>query len=185
MTAKKGFDVHPRVGIAMSVLSPTERKAVARAIRSPEDFDLCAADPTRSKKLETPDELDVLRVTPQIRLVFKQMGKGIEVLDLVDQATIDRFATRKPARKTAMYQALADATGLSQKQVASVFDELAKLIQREVGRKEPVVIDVLPDQNPSFCWEGMSASFRRSLHRCHVSPFPKEDWKSAIVPMYQ
>jgi nucleoid DNA-binding protein len=50
----------------------------------------------------------------------------------------------KPATKTALYQSLADATGLSKKQVAAVFDELAKLIKREVGKKGPGVIAVPP-----------------------------------------
>jgi nucleoid DNA-binding protein len=45
----------------------------------------------------------------------------------------------KPVSKSAMFQSLAEATGLTRKQVASVFDELTNLIKRDVGRKGPGV----------------------------------------------
>ena len=45
----------------------------------------------------------------------------------------------RPVSKSAMYQSLAEATGLSRKQIASVFDELTNLIRRDVGRKGPGV----------------------------------------------
>jgi len=46
----------------------------------------------------------------------------------------------KPATKSAMYQTLAEATGLSRKQIAAVFDELSKFIRRDVGKKGPGVV---------------------------------------------
>ena len=45
----------------------------------------------------------------------------------------------KPVSKSAMYQSLAEATGLNRKQIASVFDELTNLIKRDVGKKGPGV----------------------------------------------
>jgi nucleoid DNA-binding protein len=45
----------------------------------------------------------------------------------------------RPVSKSTMYQSLADATGLSRKQIASVFDELTNLIKRDVGKKGPGV----------------------------------------------
>jgi nucleoid DNA-binding protein len=38
-----------------------------------------------------------------------------------------------------MFQSLAEATGLSRKQVAAVFDEITNLIRRDVGKKGPGV----------------------------------------------
>jgi nucleoid DNA-binding protein len=49
----------------------------------------------------------------------------------------------KPANKSAVYQALAESTGLSKKQVAAVFDGLTDFIHGEVGKKGPGVF-VLP-----------------------------------------
>jgi nucleoid DNA-binding protein len=45
----------------------------------------------------------------------------------------------KPVSKSVMYQSLAEATGLSRKQIASVFDELTNLIKRDVGKRGPGV----------------------------------------------
>lgn len=49
----------------------------------------------------------------------------------------DKAAKPKAATKTATYQALAEATGLTKKQVALFFDELNKLIKKEIGKKGP------------------------------------------------
>lgn len=43
----------------------------------------------------------------------------------------------KAITKSETYQQIATATELSRKQVASVFDELSKLIKHEVGKKGP------------------------------------------------
>src|SRR5262249_19458794 len=46
----------------------------------------------------------------------------------------------KAATKSAMFQSLADATGLTRKQVASVFDALTEYIKNQVGKKGPGVV---------------------------------------------
>jgi nucleoid DNA-binding protein len=43
----------------------------------------------------------------------------------------------KPATKSAMFQELSTRTELSRKQIAAVFDELAKYIHQEIGKKGP------------------------------------------------
>lgn len=49
----------------------------------------------------------------------------------------------KPMNKSATYQALAEATGLTRKQVAGFFEALEGLIAKELGKKGPGVF-VLP-----------------------------------------
>ena len=48
----------------------------------------------------------------------------------------------KPMNKSAMLQEIAKETGLTRKQVASVFDELTKVLKSQVGKKGPGVINV-------------------------------------------
>jgi nucleoid DNA-binding protein len=48
----------------------------------------------------------------------------------------------KPITKSETYQQLAAATGLSRKQVAAVFDELANLIDQNLGKKGPGVFSL-------------------------------------------
>jgi nucleoid DNA-binding protein len=45
----------------------------------------------------------------------------------------------RAATKSAIFQSLSEATGLSKKQIASVFDELTNLIKRDLGKKGPGV----------------------------------------------
>ena len=46
----------------------------------------------------------------------------------------------KPATKSAMFQSLAETTGMTKKQVATVFDALTEYIKHEVGKKGPGVV---------------------------------------------
>jgi nucleoid DNA-binding protein len=48
----------------------------------------------------------------------------------------------KPATKTEFYGALAEKTGLSKKQVASVFDALHEELKGQLGKKGPGVVNV-------------------------------------------
>jgi nucleoid DNA-binding protein len=48
----------------------------------------------------------------------------------------------KPATKTEFYGALADKSGLSKKQVASVFEALHDLGGRELGKKGPGILTI-------------------------------------------
>ena len=51
-------------------------------------------------------------------------------------------ASPKPRSKTEVYQELATHTGLTRKQVASVFDALGNLLQNELGKKGPGVFAI-------------------------------------------
>jgi hypothetical protein len=99
VTRKKDLKVHRRVGIAMSVLPSAQRSAVSRVLASPSAFAHRAAELTNLKKLApTGEKLYVMNVTPQIRLVYSKSGDRIEILDLVERATMDRLAPKKTGR---------------------------------------------------------------------------------------
>jgi nucleoid DNA-binding protein len=51
---------------------------------------------------------------------------------------------KKPMNKTEILNALAEATGLSKQQVAGVFEQLAKLIQKNLANDGPGVL-MIPD----------------------------------------
>jgi nucleoid DNA-binding protein len=48
----------------------------------------------------------------------------------------------KPLNKSQTYQALAENSGLSKKQVAAFFDSLSKLIQQQLGKKGPGILAI-------------------------------------------
>jgi nucleoid DNA-binding protein len=51
-------------------------------------------------------------------------------------------ASKKPLTKTEMTVALAESTGLTKQQVVTLFDELAKLIEKELGEQGAGVINI-------------------------------------------
>jgi nucleoid DNA-binding protein len=54
----------------------------------------------------------------------------------------NKKAAGKPQSKSQTFADLAEATGLSRKQVSEVFDALGELIKRELGKKGPGVFTV-------------------------------------------
>jgi hypothetical protein len=99
MPRKKDLKVHRRVGIAMSVLPSAQRTAVSRVLSSPSAFTDHDADLTIVEKLAPGGEkLYVMTVTPQIRLVYSKSGDRIQILDLVERATMDRLAPKKSGK---------------------------------------------------------------------------------------
>jgi nucleoid DNA-binding protein len=58
----------------------------------------------------------------------------------MNQAGAAKSGKPRPATKTAMFQQVADETGLNRKQVASVFDSLTNLIKHELGKKGSGVV---------------------------------------------
>jgi nucleoid DNA-binding protein len=50
--------------------------------------------------------------------------------------------TAKPPSKSAMFQSLAEATGLSRKDIAKVFDELTNFIKHGVSKKGAGVVAI-------------------------------------------
>jgi hypothetical protein len=100
IAVKHALNVHRRVRIAMSVLTPGECEAVNRVIDSYRSFIEYTADPERVKTIEAPgQQLSLLSITPGLRLVYTATAEGIAVLDLVEQATLDFFAAKRH-RKT-------------------------------------------------------------------------------------
>ena len=57
-------------------------------------------------------------------------------------ATTGEKAGAKPATKTELYATLAEKTGLSKKQVSSVFEAFHELHGKELGKKGPGILTV-------------------------------------------
>jgi hypothetical protein len=95
MSRGKKFTVDRRVGIAISALSPTQKAAVSRVLQSAQSFATFASDSGRVGEVKNPGQkLYTLRVSPNIRLIFTKTADGVQVLDLVERATLNRFAVK-------------------------------------------------------------------------------------------
>ena len=127
MARKKDLEIHRRVGIAMSVLPSAQRSAVTRVLSSPSAFTDHAADLSNVKKLAVAGEqLYMMRITPQLRLVYSASGDSIQVLDLVERATMDRLAPKKVASVTGQHKAAKDERSAASKSKTGKPVHLAK-----------------------------------------------------------
>src|SRR5262245_33865855 len=99
MAKLKDLEVDRRVGIAMSVLPPSQRNAVQRVIDSPQSFAQATRRPGSVRHLHTSGQpLYLMRVSPKLRLVYTMVGETPYVVDLVEGATLARFAHRKSGK---------------------------------------------------------------------------------------
>jgi len=93
MPYTKVLSIDRRVGIATTALTPAQRAAVSRVLHSPQSFAALASDESRVGRIKNPaQDLYTLRITPSIRLIYTKTADGVQVLDLVERATLDRFA---------------------------------------------------------------------------------------------
>ena len=58
------------------------------------------------------------------------------------RAAAEKTAATKPRTKSDTYRELADKTGLTRKQVVSVFDEMSGLLKKDLGKRGPGVFTV-------------------------------------------
>jgi len=82
---------------------------------------------------------------------------------------MDSPTPKKPMTKTEMIAALAESTGLAKQQVAGLFDELAKLIGKELGDEGAGVFNV------SDLLKIKVVRKPASPERKGVNPFTKEE----------
>jgi hypothetical protein len=88
----KDFEVDPGIRIGLDALTPDDRRAVEEAIRSTESFLARTADPGQVFRLRPNDPYIALKVTPRLRLIYTREGDRIEVVDLMNQGVLDRYA---------------------------------------------------------------------------------------------
>ena len=89
----RDFEVDPGIRIGLGALTPEDRRAVEEAIRSKGDFLARIVDPSRVFRLRPKDPYIALKVTPRQRLIDTRDGDRIEVVDLMNQGFLDRYAT--------------------------------------------------------------------------------------------
>jgi hypothetical protein len=100
MAKSKGLEVDRRVGIALSVLPPSQKIAIEKIIRSQQSFLRAVAVPGRVQQMRTSGQpLYMMKVTPGLRLIYTTVGDTYYVVDLVERATLNHFTARKSVKK--------------------------------------------------------------------------------------
>jgi hypothetical protein len=105
MAKIKALEVDRRVGIALSVLPSVQTHLVERVTRSERSFATAAAIPGRVQQMANSGQpLYKMRVSPSLRLIYTMVGDAAYVVDIVERATLNRFAGRKAAEKAGKTQ---------------------------------------------------------------------------------
>jgi hypothetical protein len=94
IAAVNDFVVEPIVKIGLDALSPEERQIVQDAIRSKANFLALIADPEKVERLRPTAPYYMLKITPELRLIYTQEGDRIDVVDAMTQALLHRYASR-------------------------------------------------------------------------------------------
>lgn len=99
MVEYRGLEIDRRIGIAMTVLSPSQRQAVEKVIGSVATFALAVARPGHVRVLPTSGQpLFMMRVSDSLRLVYTKVGRTFYVLDVIEKRTLDALAAKKGQR---------------------------------------------------------------------------------------
>jgi len=85
-------------------------------------------------------------------------------------------AAKKPMNKTEILTALGEATGLTKQQVGDLFDELSKLIGKNLGNDGPGTF-TLP-----ACCKSRSFASPQPKNTTGSTPSPRKKWSSRPSP---
>ena len=100
MARAKTVTFHRRAAMALDAFSPHDRAKIADAARLLQANGDEALLGTRTAKLATSEPMCIMRVTPAIRLIYRETADGFEVLDVVRRATLQTFLKKAAQRDT-------------------------------------------------------------------------------------
>jgi Txe/YoeB family toxin of Txe-Axe toxin-antitoxin module len=92
------FVVERRIKIGVDALSPEERLIVEDMTSSKTRFLAWIADPEKVGKLRPDAPYYSLKITPELRLIYTWEGDRIHLLDVINQAWFDRYASKPSDR---------------------------------------------------------------------------------------
>jgi hypothetical protein len=92
-----GFQVDGRVSIALDALDDEQKQAVGGVITDRAHFLASVSDSRKVRRISKDQSLYTLKVPSGLRIVYSKVGDEIVVMDLMRQATLDRYG-RKPAK---------------------------------------------------------------------------------------
>lgn len=124
MVRSKHLEIDRRVGIAMSVLTPSQKAVIIRITRSPQAFATAAAVPGRVQQMRTSGQpLYKMKVSPSLRLIYTMVGETIYVVDLVERATLAHFAASRSPKKPTKAVAKKSKAGVETRKARDIVEK--------------------------------------------------------------
>jgi hypothetical protein len=89
------YQVDGRVSIALDALDDKQKRAVGGVITDRDHFIASTADSRKVRRISRNDPFYALKVPSGLRIIYSKVGDDIVILDLMHQATLDRYGQRK------------------------------------------------------------------------------------------
>jgi len=95
MKKSPGLQIDRRVAIALDALDDKEKRAVGGVLTDRAHFIASTADSRKVRRISKDDSLYALNIPSGLRIIYAKVGDDIVVMDLMRQATLDRYGKRK------------------------------------------------------------------------------------------
>jgi hypothetical protein len=89
-----GYQVDGRVSIALDALDDKQKQAVGGVISDRAQFLASTADSRKVRRISKDQPLYTLKVPSGLRIIYSKVGDEIVVMDLMRQATLDRYGRK-------------------------------------------------------------------------------------------
>jgi hypothetical protein len=95
-----GFKVDGRVSIALDALDDKQKLAVGGILTDRAHFLKSTSDSHKVQRISKETPLYSLKVPSGLRIIYSQVGDEIVVMDLMRQATLDRYTSKGSKAKS-------------------------------------------------------------------------------------
>ncbi len=86
------YQVDGRVSIALDALDDLQKQAVAGVIIDRDHFIASTADSRKVRRISKNNPIYALKGPSGLRIIYSKVGDNIVIMDLMHQATLDRYA---------------------------------------------------------------------------------------------
>ncbi len=91
----QGFHIQKRVFIGLDSLSEEEKRTIRDALSDRDHFIASTADLGKVRKVSRSEPIYAFRVLSDVNIIYKVSGEEIEVLDLMAEAPMRRYAAEE------------------------------------------------------------------------------------------
>jgi hypothetical protein len=93
-----GFEVDGRVSIALDALDDAQKQALGGVLSDRDHFIASTASGRNVTTISKNNQFYALRAPGGLRIIYSKVGDDIVVMDVMRQATLDRYGSRKTAK---------------------------------------------------------------------------------------
>ena len=94
----QGFHIQKRVFIHLDALSEEEKRVVGDVLCDRDHFVASTSDLSKVRKISESESVYAFSILPGVNLIYKVSGEEIEVLDMMAEAIMRRFAPKKKSK---------------------------------------------------------------------------------------